>query len=190
MLDGLKLWHDVVDDGVFVKALGELADEGSEATRLSCGVLRGVVAKDFKEAARCFASLLTTEIPEVKNGDLIIQVLMQECLKAHWRSDSWDRFATTVSSTVSSIITKLQENNLNHNERITKIYHDSAEYSLIDYTLYDWMARLNHNYLYIQVSPQIESLRKIKCFYDINSFIELLFVGSKEYLAKLTFNDL
>ena len=54
MLDGLKLWHDVVDDGVFVKALGELADEGSQATRLSCGVLRGVVAKDFNDGGQVF----------------------------------------------------------------------------------------------------------------------------------------
>ena len=63
MLDGLKLWHDVVDDGVFVKALGELADEGSDATRLSCGELRGIMAKNFNEAAKCFARLLTCDMP-------------------------------------------------------------------------------------------------------------------------------
>ena len=190
MLDGLKLWHEVVEDEEFIKALSEFAEEGSEATRQSCGMLKAIVEKDFKKATKCFASLLAIDVPKVQNEDPIIQELIKECLKSHWNNTGWNRFCRSVSSTVSGIIRKIMINNPVLEEIFMKPRKKLSHISLLEHPLYDWMSRLNHKYLHVETSPKVESLRMIKCFYDINSYIELLFVGSEEYLGNLTFNDL
>ena len=169
MLDGLKLWHDVVEDEEFVKALGELKDESSEATQQSCGMLRGILDKDFKEAAKCFERLVASNVPklQLQNEDPFTKKFMQKSLQTQWRSNNWDKFASSVSCIVSIIIRNLQENNLDKIESITT--EDSEQRSQYEYPLYDWIERLNKTYLHVHTLPELESFRKIKCYYDINS---------------------
>lgn len=198
ILEKLVLWRTMVVDEDFLKTLQQLKEstESEMINRLGIAMLEAFIAKDFESTQNFYEQIIKIQLELNKPKNDLLGQLSKTVTSLIMGMKTWQSFSVLLSSTLSMIIkeTLLRSQTSTLNESMSESESDQEidSYQMASSDigwLFAWTPLVGQHVLPLTVDARAVSFRKFKCKYHMESYVEILFTGSKIEMAKLTYSD-